>query len=146
MQFLRGVHDSTIIDDAYNAAPLSMKLAIETAKGIKAKRKIAIIGDMCELGIFSPIAHKEIGALTAKVFDVIVAVGPEAKYYVEAAIKAKVAKKNIIYSENVDDVLAQLPALVRTGDLVLVKASHTMHLDKAVAALRIAGPEDLVRR
>ncbi len=146
MQFLRGINDSVLIDDSYNASPLSMNLAIETVQSIKAKRKVAIIGDMLELGSFSPAAHKKIGELAAKVFDVVIAVGPAAAAYGEMAAKGKIAKKHIVLAQSVDEVLGQLPTLIKPGDLVLVKASHGIHLEKAVAVLRRAGPEDLVRR
>ncbi len=135
MQFLPGINKSTIIDDSYNASPLSLRLAIETVKEIKAARKIAIIGDMLELGSFSVPAHKEIGALAAKIFDVIIAVGPQAKYYADAASKARIAKKNCMYVENVS-ALQNIGEFIKPGDLVLVKASHGIHLSKAVSALR----------
>jgi UDP-N-acetylmuramoyl-tripeptide--D-alanyl-D-alanine ligase len=136
MQFIRGINDSVVLDDSYNASPLSMKLAIDTVKSLKAKRKVAVIGDMRELGMFAGVAHQQIGQQAAKTFDVIVAVGPEAQAFAQAASKARIAKKNIFYAETIDGVLGQLPALIQPGDLVLIKASHSIHLDQAVAALR----------
>jgi UDP-N-acetylmuramoyl-tripeptide--D-alanyl-D-alanine ligase len=136
MQFLKGKQNSIIIDDSYNASPLSMNNAIETAKEIKIKRKIAVVGDMKELVQFSEQAHKTIGANLAKVFDVIIAVGPESIQYAEAGKKAKFAKKNVVHFETVDEALGQLGLLVKPGDLILVKGSHSMNLSKAVEALR----------
>ncbi len=135
MQFLRGIHNSVLIDDSYDASPLSMRMAIETVKEIKAKRTIAVLGDMRELGEFSLPAHKEIAAFAAKIFDVIVAVGPQATQFAEAAVKARIPKKNIFYVIHVEDALTQLPGLIQAGDVVLIKGDRAMQLEKAVQAL-----------
>jgi UDP-N-acetylmuramoyl-tripeptide--D-alanyl-D-alanine ligase len=136
MQFLKGKQNSIIIDDSYNASPLSMMNAIETVKAIKIKRKVAIVGDMKELGQFSEQAHKTIGANLAKVFDVIIAVGPESIQYAEAGKKAKLAKKNVIHVATIDEALGQIGNLIKSSDLILVKGSHSTNLSKAVEALR----------
>ena len=136
MRFLPGVHRSTIIDDCYNASPLSMRSAIETVAGIKAKRKVAVIGDMRELGEWSRQAHREIGELAGKTFDVLVAIGPESKIYAELALKQRFSKKNVVHVQKVEDVLPQLRDVIKEGDLVLIKASHSIGLSKAVAALQ----------
>lgn len=136
MQFLKGKNGTTLIDDSYNASPLSMQSAIETVKDIKAPRKVAIIGDMRELGEFSGQAHKTIGELASKVFDVVIAVGAHATAYAEAAAKSRIAKKNIAYVVQVEDIVEKLPEHLKEGDLVLIKASHSIHLEKAAAALK----------
>jgi UDP-N-acetylmuramoyl-tripeptide--D-alanyl-D-alanine ligase len=122
-----------------------MKMAIETVHSIKAKRKVAIIGDMLELGEFAKEAHKEIGTLTGKVFDVVVGVGSESAVYASEALKARLAKKNSISVLSVDEILPQLATIIKPGDLVLIKASHGVHLSKAVDLLRQSGFEDLTR-
>lgn len=136
LQFLKGINESIIIDDSYNASPLSMKMAIETVHSIKAKRKVAIIGDMLELGEFAKEAHKEIGALAGKVFDVVVGVGSESAVYASEALKARLAKKNSISVLTVEEILPQLATIIKPGDLVLVKASHGVHLSRVVEAVR----------
>ncbi len=136
MRFLAGVHRSTLIDDSYNASPLSLRSAIETVAAIKAKRKVAIIGDMKELGEWSRQAHREIGELAGKTFDVIVAVGPESKVYIEQAQKHRFSKKNLIHVQKIEEVLPQLRDVIKEGDIVLIKASHSVGLEKAVAALQ----------
>lgn len=136
MQFLKGKQGTVIIDDSYNASPLSMANAIETVRALKPKRAVAVVGDMKELGSFSEQAHKTIGAQIAKVFDVVIAVGEDSVHYAEAAAKAKLAKKNVVHVATVDEALGSLGALIKPGDVVLVKASHSVHLDKAVEVMR----------
>jgi UDP-N-acetylmuramoyl-tripeptide--D-alanyl-D-alanine ligase len=136
MRFLAGIHHSTLIDDSYNASPLAMRSAIETVASIKAKRKVAIIGDMRELGEWSRQAHREIGELAGKTFDVIVAIGPESKVYIEMAAKHRFSKKNLMHVNKIEEVLPQLRDVVKEGDLVLIKASHSIGLSKAVATLQ----------
>lgn len=136
MRFLAGIHRSTLIDDSYNASPLSLRSAIETVGAIKAKRKVAIIGDMKELGLWSAAAHREIGQLAGKVFDVLVAVGPESKIYADLALKNRFSKKNVVHANKIEEVLPQLRDVIKEGDLVLIKASHSVGLTKAVATLQ----------
>jgi UDP-N-acetylmuramoyl-tripeptide--D-alanyl-D-alanine ligase len=136
MRFLAGIHHSTLIDDSYNASPIAMRSAIETVASIKAKRKVAIIGDMRELGDFTQEAHREIGELAGKTFDVLVAVGPASKVYAEVALKHRFSKKNVLHVARVEEVLPQLRDFIKEGDLVLIKASHSVGLAKAVATLQ----------
>jgi len=136
MRFLAGIHHSTLIDDSYNASPLAMRSAIETVAGIKSMRKVAIIGDMRELGEWSRQAHREIGELAGKTFDVIVAIGPESKVYIDMAMKHRFAKKNVVHFNKLEEVLPQLRDIIKEGDLVLIKASHSIGLSKAVAVLQ----------
>lgn len=136
MRFLAGIKHATILDDSYNASPLAMTLALETVGAVKAYRKVGILGDMRELGKFSTKAHQEIGELAAKVFDVIIAVGPAAATYAQMAVNKRMAKKNILHVQKVEEALPQLRDLIHEGDLVLVKGSHSIGLEKAVAALQ----------
>lgn len=136
LRFYKGINESIVVDDSHNATPLSMQMAIETVQGIKAKRKVAILGDMPELGDFSKDAHKEMGILVGKVFDVVVAVGPASAVYATEALKAKVAKKNSIAVAAVDEILPRLAEIIKPGDLVFVKGPHGIQLSKAVEALR----------
>ena len=75
LRAIPGLHRSTLIDDTYNASPRAMAEALETLKALKAKRKIAVLGDMLELGQYTLEAHREVGRTAAKVADMIVTVG-----------------------------------------------------------------------
>ena len=136
MRFLAGIKHATLIDDTYNASPLSMRLAVETVRSIKAKRKVGIVGDMRELGDFSKAAHRELGELMAKTFDVLVAVGPASAVYAELALKHRFGKKNVWQAKTVDEILPRLRDIIEEGDLVMIKASHSVGLQKAVVLLQ----------
>ncbi len=124
LHFLDGKGGVMLVDDSYNASPLSMASAIAAVKDLPAKRKVAILGDMRELGKFSEQAHQQIGEMARGVFDVIIAVGEE----------SKVMKADQWFSDAVS-ALEPVKQLVRSGDLVLVKASHSIGLDKIARAL-----------
>lgn len=121
MQVLPGINGSTIIDDSYNANPLSMRNALSVLKTLKAKRKIAVIGDMREIGKISAQAHTEIGQEAAKISDMVVGVGSEAKKF-----------NGQKYFKDRNKAIDFLLKEIRSGDLVLVKASRGIGLDKIV--------------
>ncbi len=124
-----------LIDDTYNASPRAMSAALETLKDIKAKRKIAVLGDMLELGKYTMEAHKEIGKLAAKSADILVTVGVRAKFIAEAATSAKMPKKDIASFESVAEAGAWLAERVKNGDLILVKGSQGVRMEKIVKEL-----------
>lgn len=125
MNFLNGIRNSLLVDDSYNASPLSVAAAIETIKSLPAMRKVAILGDMRELGKFSKQAHQTVGKMAREVFDVVVAVGQE----------SKVMDADYWFSDAAS-ALPPIKQLIKEGDLILVKASHSIGLEKIVDALR----------
>lgn len=141
MTLIDGIKESLILDDSYNAAPLSMRAALETLTALRSKRKIAVLGDMLEIGSFTLEAHEEVGMLVAKSANVLVTVGARAKFIAEQAKKSGLQRKNIFSFETVEE--AQLPVqdMIRKGDLVLVKGSHAIGLQKLVEEIRL--PEEL---
>lgn len=136
MELLPGVKNSWIIDDSYNAGPLSMSSALETLKELPASRKIAVLGDMLEIGGYSLEEHEKLGRHAAKIADILVVVGPHAKFIAEGAEKAGFERKNIYEFDNEADARAPVQELIRQGDLVLVKASHAIRLDKVVNEIK----------
>lgn len=136
MKLIPGVKGSYVIDDSYNASPLSMRAAIETAKSLRATRRIGVLGDMLEIGKYTIEAHEMIGRLSAKVFDILVTVGARAKFIAEAAHKAGLPKKNIHSYETADEAKMAVQDLIKKGDMVLVKASHGIQLDKIVEEIQ----------
>ncbi len=137
MSLLLGLRGSIIFDDSYNAAPLSMKAAIETVRSFTAKRKVAIVGDMLELGSYTVQAHQEIGTLAGKVFDELITVGPGGKLMAIAAQKSGLSKKSIQSFASAEEARLSVRNLIKSGDLVLIKASRAMNLERIV--------EDLVK-
>jgi len=136
MTFVKGIKESWIIDDAYNASPLATQSALEALASIPAKRKVAVLGDMLELGKFTIEAHERAGLQAARAANVLVTVGPNARFMAEGARKGRMKSANIYAFENIDEAERSIKALIKKGDLVLVKGSHAMGLEKIVSALR----------
>jgi len=96
MNLLKGIKETYVIDDSYNASPLSMEEALNTIRELSAKRKIAILGDMLELGKYSIEAHESIGRLVAPIVDILITVGPRAKFIAEAAKSSGLAENKVL--------------------------------------------------
>lgn len=124
-----------IVSDCYNANPSSTKMALQTLGNMKLNgRRIAVLGDMLELGKESSNLHKQIGIMVPDMnFDMLLAVGKEAKNYVEGA-KSR-GMKNVKHFDVVEDVVNFLSETVAEGDVLLVKGSRGMHMEKVVDAL-----------
>jgi UDP-N-acetylmuramoyl-tripeptide--D-alanyl-D-alanine ligase len=122
-----GMKNSIIIDDAYNASPDSMRAGIQTLLSIAGPRKVAILGDMFELGEQTMAFHREIGKFAAEAgVDLIIGVGTLAKELVDAA------GPGAEYFETKQDLMTELPKLIQNNDVILVKASRGMALDEVV--------------
>lgn len=128
--------DKTVIDDCYNANPVSMKAAIDLL-ATALERKVAILGDMFELGERSDAMHGEVGAYAVdQGIDVIICVGENARFMYDAALEKYDSSQDIRYFADREELLESLPGLVMPGDTILVKASHGMGFDKVVEALK----------
>ncbi len=136
MQIVPGVKHTLVIDDAYNASPLSMHAALETLADLAASRKIAVLGDMLELGKQTPEAHEAVGREVVGSADILVAVGSRAKFIAEAAGKSGMKKSAIFTFDTADAAVHPVLDILKIGDLVLVKGSHAMQLEKIVEELR----------
>ena len=121
----------TIVNDAYNASPSSMRVAIKTTSEIYDGRLIAVLGDMMELGEISERVHKEIGAeLAENNFDILITLGELGKFIAEGARDAGL--KNVYTFDTHEDAAKKILELVRDGDTILFKASHVMHMEKII--------------
>lgn len=126
----------TVIDDCYNANPVSMKAAIDLLSRGEGRR-VAILGDMFELGADSDAMHSEVGEYAVKkAVDLILCAGENSRYMYEAARKAKSEEQEIYYFPTREELLEKLPGLIKEGDTILVKASHGMGFDKVIEALK----------
>ncbi len=124
----------TIINDCYNANYDSMKSSLEYLQKMNGKRKIAVLGDMLELGDYSKELHEKVGIEVSKNnIDILITVGKEAKNI------AKIAKENgtkqIYMCENNKDAIEQIKKIVEKEDTILIKASNSMHFKEIVEAL-----------
>ena len=136
MQIVSGVKRTLVIDDAYNASPLSMRAALETLKDLPAKRKIAVLGDMLELGKYTVEAHEQMGRLVSESADVLFAIGSRAKFIGESAAKSGMKKGAVHFFDTAESAGEEIKNALHPGDLVLVKGSHAMQLDKVVEEIR----------
>lgn len=131
MRILKGIKNSTIIDDTYNSAPSSAHLALETLNTLPAQRKIAILGDMLELGKYTIEAHEEMGNLAGRMANILVTVGARAKFAAYSA--GNQMDGNDIYSfVNSNSAKVKVQELIQEGDLILVKGSQGMRMEKIV--------------
>ena len=138
---IRQINGIKIIDDSYNACPASVKSALETLTSSEGKRKIAILGDMFELGGESRSGHLEVGAFAGqKNIDLLIAIGKDAAYYAEGAADYLDAAR-IQYFPNKEDFLPLLPKLLEEGDVVLIKASRGMKLEEIAARMMELKPQ-----
>ncbi len=122
----------TLIDDSYNASPAAVLAALAVLRGV-AGRRVAVIGDMQELGTLSADAHEEVGREAAACADVLVGVGELARTAVEAARRAGLADTHCVADGA--EALVLLKRLQRRGDVILVKGSHSLALDRLADAL-----------
>lgn len=121
----------TVIDDCYNANPVSMKASIDVLAHTKGRR-IAVLGDMGELGRDERQLHRTVGeVVAASGIDTLFAAGELAKEYAAAAGSCEVH-----YFDTVETMLPELTAYVHAGDTILVKASHFMNFPQVVDALK----------
>ena len=123
-----------LLDDTYNAAPTSVIAALNLLDDLDG-RKIAVLGDMLELGEFEERGHRMVGARAAQVVDLLIAVGERAKWIAEEARSAGLSENQVVEHGNGDEVIEYLDEKVSEGDVVLVKGSHGMRLDRIVTAL-----------
>ncbi|MCL2101737.1 MAG: hypothetical protein FWH22_08515, partial [Fibromonadales bacterium] len=126
-----------VISDCYNANPHSMKMSLQTLANLPCKgRRIAVLGDMKELGSHSREYHREIGSMLQELsVDYLVAIGNEAVEYCKGAEKAGLKPVRIKYFEDKQSAIEALKFLVRENDAVLVKASRSMKLEEVCSSL-----------
>jgi len=143
------VHDLggvIVLDDAYNASPTAVTAALETLLAIEGRgRRIAVLGRMAELGAGAAAAHHELGRRCAELgVDHLVVVGDPSDSDAEVAPLAQGARAagvaEVIEVADATAAAGLLPELVRPGDVVLVKASRVVGLERVVTALDPAGP------
>lgn len=123
----------TLIDDCYNANPVSMKAAIDLL-GMANTRKVAILGDMFELGENEKELHKEVGeyAMTHGM-DVLITIGKLSLNMYEGALMTAMSEACEIYTfETNEEAMEKLPEILKKDDSILIKASHGMHFDTIV--------------
>ncbi len=144
LKLIRGIKNTIILDDSYNSSPKALEAALKTLDEIKPLsrdgRKIAVLGDMLELGKHTITAHRDLGSLAADISDILCTVGVRAKFFMEGAIKAGFKKRSIYTFEISGRAADELPKIIKPGDLLLIKGSQGMRMEKIVEKL-MAEPE-----
>lgn len=136
MRLFKGLRQSFIIDDTYNSSPFACESAIKTLSEVKTTgRKIAVLGDMLELGRHTEEAHRDIGKFAKEKVDVLVVVGSRAKKIKEGAIEAGMKEENIFEFSNSKEAGKFLKDFIQEGDFILVKGSQGMRMERTVEAI-----------
>lgn len=127
----------TVVNDAYNANPDSMRASLRTFCALEVPgRRVAVLGDMGELGEYAPACHEGVGALAGSLpLERLICVGELARLIADAAEQAGMDPARIVRADCVAEVLGDLDAYLEPGDAVLVKASHFMGLERVVEGL-----------
>jgi len=128
----------TIVDDSYNANPTATKRAIDVLVGTPAARRIAVIGEMLELGDHSIGLHEDVGraAARAKIDGLLTVGGAAAAALAEAAVHAGLSRDVVVHFSTSDEAADRAVAMMRRGDLVLVKGSRGVKTDRVVERLK----------
>jgi UDP-N-acetylmuramoyl-tripeptide--D-alanyl-D-alanine ligase len=126
----------TILDDSYNAAPASMRAALAVLASLPGRR-VAVLGEMRELGSAHEAGHLEVGTAAAAVADLLIVVGQDAGPIARAARAAGMAAGRVVEVADREEALEALRPRLAPGDVILVKASRGMALDRLVADLQL---------
>jgi UDP-N-acetylmuramoyl-tripeptide--D-alanyl-D-alanine ligase len=134
---VQGPSGSLILDDTYNAAPPSVIAALNLLAELDGRR-VAVLGDMLELGEFEEKGHRMVGARAAQIADQLIAVGEKARWIADEALLSGMHKETVVSLIDSQEAIQHLRNQVGKGDVVLVKGSRGMRMDRIVSALEEA--------
>lgn len=134
-----GINGSTLLDDTYNANPTSCMAALSLLEEIPARRRIAVFGDMLELGWYEEEGHRLVGRRAAAVVDRLFTLGPRARLIAEEALAAGMPHDAVVSTEVRRDLVELVRQELKPGDFVLVKGARGMRMEEIVEALRAPG-------
>lgn len=136
MRLIPGIKDTMMIDDTYNSSPVALERALSAlAEFAGFNRRIAVIGDMLELGQWSVTEHERVGAQAAECSDLLVTVGVRARRVAEGALEAGMSEKNVMQFDDAVAAGKELQNLIAPGDILLVKGSQGMRMERIVEEL-----------
>jgi UDP-N-acetylmuramoyl-tripeptide--D-alanyl-D-alanine ligase len=137
MEVVHLIDGETVINDAYNANPISMELALEILSEMRGQgRAIAVLGDMLEMGEFSVEVHQRLGEKVGDLsIDFLLALGEEAPVVVESAVRRGLDSEKARVVESHSEAVSILKKVIRRGDWILVKGSRRMGMEKIVEGL-----------
>ena len=136
MEIIKTSNNITIINDCYNASYESVKAALEYVSSLKSNRKIAVLGDVLELGGFSRQMHQKMGEeVVNNNIDILVTVGKEAKIIADT-VKNKSENVEVYLFDNNTDASNLIKEKMKENDVILVKASNGMHVEEIVNSIK----------
>ena len=124
----------TIIDSVYNASIDSMTAALNIL-GRYESRRVAILGDMFEMGEFAEFGHRQVGKAALENVDILIAIGKDAEFIVKELKESNMNPDNLYHFETKEEAIEKLDEIIKANDTILVKASRGMHLEKIVEHL-----------
>lgn len=133
MRLIPGLRESLIIDDTYNSSPAAAAAALSALSLVGGKgRRIAVLGDMLELGRYSTAEHKQVGKDVAEAADVLLTVGFRARDIAEGALMGGMKESAIHQYEDAAQAGKELEQMLQAGDVILIKGSQSMRMERAV--------------
>ncbi len=136
-----GPNNSTLLDDTYNASPASTIAALNLLDDLTAAKKIAVLGDMLELGSFEEEGHRKVGCRAADIVDLLIVIGSRARFIADEAQACGLEPSLILELKNNQAAIACLEKILGPEDVVLVKGSNAQKLDEIVSALTVQDSE-----
>ncbi len=142
LRIIEGIKESAILDDTYNSSPVALEEALKSLGNLeKAKRRIAILGDMLELGRFSVDEHKKMGVLAVKYADVLVTVGVRSRYAADSALDSGMDESKVLQFDDSREAGDYVQNIIEPGDAILVKGSQGVRMERVVEEI-MAHPKD----
>ena len=133
MRPLYGIKNTLIIDDTYNSSPKALENGLETLRDIGTKyRRIVVLGDMKELGERSVSEHYRVGRIVPSSASVLITYGTLAREFARGAIEAGMKEGYVMECETLDSVIHEIQQIIKTGDIIYVKGSQSMRMEKVV--------------
>ena len=128
-RIIPGIKNTQIIDETYNSSPLALETALKTLSLITTRRRIAVLGDMLELGDYSLKAHEKAGRHVVGSVDILITVGPRARFIGVNAKKDGMKEEMVYIFETAKEAKKVLQDIMKEGDIILVKGSRAIGLD-----------------
>ncbi len=136
MNLIEGINNSTIIDDTYNSSPDAVISALSALKSLETTgKKVAILGDMMELGKYSSEEHRKIGRELVGVVSEVVTVGTRSQLTADEALKSGFTNENVHSFSRSTEVADFIIPKITSGDIILVKGSQSVRMERIVASL-----------
>ena len=140
---LEGVEGSLLLDDSYSANPGSVSAALDFVAGLDGRRKVAVLGEMAELGQFEEEGHREVGRKAATAVDYLVTKGERAAISAQEALRAGMPQDRVAITYTPEEAERSVRSIVRPGDIVLVKGSMVARME-LVARRLLVDPDQAV--